>query len=43
MKYVTQFLAILAGYIVADRIVKIIENKSFKSQNGRATGLFHEE
>ena len=33
MRYVTQFLAILAGYIVADRIVKIIERKRLRKNS----------
>ena len=33
MRYVTQFLAILAGYIVADRIVKIIERKRLRQNS----------
>ena len=33
MKYVTQFLAILAGSIVADRIVKIIERKRLRKNS----------
>lgn len=33
MKYVTQFLAILAGCIVGNRIVKMIEERRLKRYN----------
>ena len=33
MKYVTQFLAILAGCIVGNRIIKMIEGRRMKRHN----------